>query len=297
MNTETAKKRVSRRTFLALAGISIGAGWLAFTSWKNSIARAAPFVKPKEKWIGDHLHDFLCAIPPPAMLTLKKSLGLLGEDAPEEELKGSDEDTKEIQNRILWLSSNVLTYWFKNPATLNYHDVVVKIATKAGAPSAKVAQEPTFPLESELYRLMFIQIWDQLDQVRREELIEKLDPDGSLKDKVAIAALGGAAAITSLSATVAFSGFAFYTSMSIAISSAASVIGVTLPFATYAGASSIVGVLTGPVGWALTAITALGGIVLAGRANMQKTAVLISQLHALKVEALVAANVSVEEVF
>ena len=164
-------------------------------------------------------------------------------------------------------------------------------------PPGKVSEAPTFSLEGELYRLMFIQLWDQMEPVKRQELVEKLDSGGALKDKVAIAALGGAAALSALSATVAFSGFAFYTSMSIAIASAAGVIGVTLPFATYVGASTIVGVLAGPVGWAITALSALGGLALAGRANLQKTSALICQLHALKVEALVETGFPENHVF
>ena len=43
-------------------------------------------------------------------------------------------------------------------------------------------------------------------------------------------------------------------------------------------------------GWAVLVAAGLGGIALAGRANVGKTALLVSQIHTLKVEALVAAG-------
>jgi uncharacterized protein YaaW (UPF0174 family) len=100
-----------------------------------------------------------------------------------------------------------------------------------------------------------------------------------------------------LSATAAFSGFAFYTTMSVTIATVALAAGVTLPFVAYAGASTLVGVLSGPVGWAIMGMAALGGAALAGRADPQKTTALIAQLHALKVEALIAAGVPERDVF
>jgi hypothetical protein len=41
----------------------------------------------------------------------------------------------------------------------------------------------------------------------------------------------------------------------------------------------------------------LGGVALAGRANLRKTAILVGQIHALKIEALLAAGVSWDEKF
>ncbi len=96
--------------------------------------------------------------------------------------------------------------------------------------------------------------------------------------------------------TVAFTGFAFYTTMSVTIATVAGAVGVTLPIATYTTASSVVGILSGPVGWAILGVAALGGLALAGRANLQKTTALIDQIHALKVEALIAAGVREQDV-
>lgn len=298
MNAGTRTIALGRRSFLLAAATVVGlAGWFAITKWPNPMAKAAPFVKPKEKWTAEHLFDFLRALPASAMLDLKKSLGILTQDAGEDQLHGSDQDARDIQKHALWLSTNVLSYIFRDETKLSYHELVTWVAKKADVASATVNAAPTFALERELLKILFAQLWDRMNVQQRNELLVKLDPNGEIKDKASIVALGGAGALALLGATVAFSGFAFYTTMSVAIASAAGAVGVTLPFATYIGASSAVGVLSGPIGWAIMSIAALGGLALAGRANVRKTTLLIGQLHALKVEALLAAGVAEHEVF
>jgi hypothetical protein len=103
--------------------------------------------------------------------------------------------------------------------------------------------------------------------------------------------------LATLSATVAFTGFAFYTTMSVTIATVACAVSEILQFSTYAEASTVVGVLSGPVGWAIMRVATLGGVALAGRPNLQKTTVLIAQLHTLKVEALIATGVPEQYVF
>ena len=161
----------------------------------------------------------------------------------------------------------------------------------------KVASESSFFLERAVQTQLFTQLWDKLDQKQRLALLEKIDPNGHIQDKAAITALAGAGALGALSLTVAFSGFAFYTTMSVTISTVAGFLGLTLPFAAYAGASSLVAFLSGPVGWAIIALATLGGIGLAGRADVKKTTAFICQIHCLKIAALIAARVPETEVF
>ncbi len=85
--------------------------------------------------------------------------------------------------------------------------------------------------------------------------------------------------------------------MSVAIASVAAAMGIVLPFAAYAGAASLVGILAGPIGWAIMGLSAIGGIALAGRADLQKTTAFVAQIHALKVEALAAAGISEKSIF
>ena len=269
----------------------------ATAAGRKPIVEVAPFVKPKLKWTPEDFYRFLTALPPDARLTLKQSLGLLKPESKVSDLKTADKDAQDIQKKVLQLSSNILIRPFKDASKLDYHKLVVWASSKAGAPMEVVQNGSTFFLERELYKLLFVQLWDKLNPQQRQDLLVKIDPNGSIKDKAAIAAGTTAAAMTTLSATVAFSGFAFYTAMSATIAAVATAMGVTLPFAAYAGAATAIGVLAGPIGWAIAGLATLGGIALAGRADLQKTTAFIAQIHALKVEALMAAGVREKDVF
>ena len=195
------------------------------------------------------------------------------------------------------MSSNVLSYPFRDELELDYHGLVQWVAKKAEVSRQLVDGGTTFEIEHELQKLLFVQLWDKLSPEQRLTVLYRVDPHGNIKDKASVAALGGAGALAILSTTVAAYGFAFYTTMSVTIATVASAIGVTVPFAGYMGASSLVGVLSGPVGWAIMGVTAIGGIVILGRPNIQKTTALIGQVHSLKIEALAAARISESEVF
>jgi uncharacterized protein YaaW (UPF0174 family) len=296
MNGLAKKTLIGRRPVLVLIAAGLGVfGWLRLT--RESMAQAAPFVLPNTHWTADHFYNFLHAFPGDAMLSLKKAQGLLKPEATKDQLSGIDQDARDIQKQALWLSTNFFEYPFRDETKLNYHDLVNWVAQKAGIPEEGRRGASTFALERELLRVLFAQLWDKLNPQQRKELLEKLDPNGVIKDRAATAAMSGASVLAVLSATVAFTGFAFYTTMSVTIAAVASAAGVTLPFAVYAGASTVIGILSGPVGWAIMGLAALGGIALAGRPNAQKTALLIAQIHALKIEALVAAGVPEKDVF
>lgn len=289
-----------RRTFLLTLTTALGLlTWFSITKkGPNPMASVAPFVKPRENWTADHFFNFLNALPTHVMLALKKSLGLLDQAAGEDQLNGIYQDARDIQKHALWLSTNVLTYPFRDETKVDYHNLVTWVfAEVAHIPESKIKAAPSFVLERYLQKILFASQWDKLNVKQRIELLSKVDPIDAIKDKAAIAAMTGAGALAVLSGTVAFQGFAFYTTMSITIAATASAVGLTLPFATYAGASSVVGILSGPVGWSIMGAVALGGVALKGRANLRKTASLIGQLHALKIEALVAAGIPEQEVF
>lgn len=278
---------------------SLGLVGSVFAAGRKLIAAAAPFVLPYLKWKPSHLYDFIKALPNEARLTLKKSVGLLPAVATVAWLETSDQDAKDIQKQVLWLSSNILTYPFKNASELDYHSLVSWVSVEAGVskPIVNSDSASTFTLERELFKMLFAQLWDKMTAKQRQDLLTKVDSAGQIKGKAAVAALGGAGALAALSTTVAFTGFAFYTTMSVAIASVASAMGIVLPFAAYAGAASLVGILTGPIGWAIMGVTALGSMALAGRADLQKTTAFAVQIHALKVEVLAAAGISEKSIF
>lgn len=302
MNPVTGTQGIGRRSILFfLAGCL---GWLnsansakASSAKAKLIAASAKFVDPKLRWTPNHLYNFLNSLPPEARLDLKRSLELLPSSATARSLQTSAQDADDIQKKVLWLSSNILAYPFKKAKNLDYHKLVSWVATEAGVSKQVVRVASTFDIERDFYRIIFAQLWDKMTREQREELLKKVDPNGHIADKAAIAALGSAGALAVLSTTVAFTGFAFYSTMSIAIASLAAAAGVTWPMATYVGASALVGILAGPVGWAIMSLAFVGGIALLGRANLQKTTTFVAQIHAFKIEALAAASVSENIVF
>lgn len=282
------------------------------------LAKAAELVKIKEKWTADNLYEFLNALPNESLLSLKKALGLVNEKAGLDSLYGKSKDVREIQKQALWISSNIFAYPFRDEAVLNYHALVTWVAQDIEVASDLIANESTFILERAIQTQLFAKLWDKLTVPQRKELLDKIvDSNSNISEyngkivnstainKVATMALDtaivatftSAGAIAALSTTVAFTGFTFYTTMSVMISTVAGFFGLTLPFAAYAGASSIVAFLSGPVGWAIMGIAAVGGVALAGRANVKKTTAFLWQVHALKVAALIEAGIPETEVF
>ncbi len=302
MNPTNGTPSIGRRAILLFLAGCLGrlnsANAAKVSSVKiKPIAASAKFVEPRLRWTPNHLYNFLNSLPPEARLDLKKSLELLSSTATTKDLKTSAQDADDIRKKVLWLSSNILAYPFKKAKSLDYHKLLSWVSTEAGVSKQVVSVASTFDIERDLYRIFFAQLWDKMTPKQREELLKKVDPNGHIADKAAIAALGSAGALAVLSTTVAFAGFAFYSTMSIAIASLAAAAGVTLPMATYVGASALIGILAGPVGWAIMSLTFLGGIALLGRANVQKTTMFVAQIHALKIEALAAAGIPATAVF
>lgn len=280
--------------------ILVGLPVAAVVFWatrKKPIADSAGFVLPHEKWKPLHFLEFVASLPNEERLALKKVAGLLDESATIRALKSADEDARELQKQALWLSSNIITYPFKSVAEFDYHETTKWACAEAGLDKDKVNSLATFHLERELQKLVFAAMWDKLTPQQREALLKNIDKNGAIKDTAAVAAMSGSAAVALLSATVFFAGFAFYTTMSLTIAAVASAIGVTLPFFIYSGASTIVAVLSGPIGWGVLTLAAIGSLALAGRADVQKTTALVSMLHAMKVQALIENGVSEKKIF
>ena len=257
------------------------------------LAKAQASVLPEINWSAVELDEFLRELPPEALLSLKKALELVDSKASVAALKGGEEDIHEIQTQLLWVSSHILAYPFRDEKKIAYHDLVKWVADDAGVEQWILDTQPTFVIERAYQERLFVSIWDTLDPQKRQILLLKLEqsrPRGAqnveIADKAAIAALSGSGALAALATTVYFSSFTFYTTMSVVICTVAGWFGVTLPFAAYTAASSAIAFLCGPVGWAMLAIAAAAGVALAGRANTKRTGAAICQLHALKVAAL-----------
>jgi len=70
---------------------------------------------------------------PPAeqTLSLKKSLGLVGEKAGTDTLKGKSQDVRDVQRQALWFVQQHSGLPFRDAAALDYHGLVAWVAGKA----------------------------------------------------------------------------------------------------------------------------------------------------------------------
>lgn len=197
--------------------------------------------------------------------------------------------TKFNNRRFRRASSNILTYAFRDETVLDYHGLVTWVGEEMELASELVASKPTFLLERAIQMQLFAQMWDKLSAEQRQTLIKQIDPNGNIKDNAALVALSGTGVIAALSTTVAFTGFAFYTTLSVTISTVPAS-GISLPLAAYT--RGVVNCRSSEWAYRLGNCDAL-----AGRANVQKTTAFISQIHTLKVAALIEGGASEEEIF
>lgn len=165
---------------------------------------------------------------------------------------------KELRSKIHFSG----IHWFYSIDNIDYHeDVVQWVANEHDVDSNLIKTLSTFELERKIVEMYFAEIWDQLTEAQRNELLSKIEKDTNsiFTNKAAIAGMSGAAAIGALSTTVAFTGFAFYTTMSTVIATVGAWVGVTLPFVVYTTSSSAVSALAGPPGWIIAGVLLAAG--------------------------------------
>ncbi|MSR55626.1 MAG: hypothetical protein EXS09_20430 [Gemmataceae bacterium] len=243
------------------------------------------------------MFKFITSLPDEERLSVKKSLGLVKENATPEALKGLSLDMREIQHAFTSATTNIVERLGKDSATHPYHHAVVWLAEISELSESTINVDSTFAIERALMKRVFAELWDKLDGKKRAELLKKIDPNGKIKDHTAVALLGGRSVVAALMVTSHFAGFALYTAMSTTICTVAGWLGITLPFAVYTSASSIVAFLCGPVGWAILAVAGVVTLAIAGRAERKKTAAFVFQMHLLKVAALKEAGIPESEIY
>ena len=273
---------------MALAAI-VGGGYYAWN--RVSLATTADAADPfKKKWDTKEYEAFLDRLPASELWTLKVSLGL----ATIEDRMPANVDRKamraEINAQVVWVSSNIATWIFKDKAVY-YDDLVRWVAEEYDVHSALAVGASTFKVEQAIVLQLFAGIWDGLTPEQRSEVLAKIDPDGSLKDPAGIALMSGTAAASTLAGSALFFGFGFYTTMSTVIATIGKILGVTVPWVVYSSASTLVAFLaTNPFGWALLAVGAGASVVWLGGANEQKSAAFVCQINALRAAAWEAAG-------
>jgi hypothetical protein len=255
-------------------------------------------VYPEREWWWTELNNFVEYLPPDATVGLETSVEVLPHNATLKNLSPThSQDVYKFLSQFDYVSSSTWEYItedvpYEGMWQIDYHDRVKWLCKKMGV--AAVVNASTFQLEHAICKEAFAVIWDKLNPAQRLELLQRIDPTGKIADKAKYAEMAGASALAALSATVYFTGFAFYTTMSVAMSSAAGFFGLTLPFAAYSSASTVVELLSGPWGWTIAGILAGAGVISwigsKVRASPQKTLPAVLQLHGLKVAALSAAG-------
>ena len=175
---------------------------------------------------------------------------------------------------------------------VRWHALVQRACYHAGLDGALYDHESSFASEWGLLNNLVGKRWEQLTPEQRRQVISK---DATLSglsaaQQTAIVAGTGAAFIATLATTTALTGFAFYTTMSSVLATIGSVVG-GLPFAAYIGASTTVGMLSGPVGWTLVAV---GAVVTIGagiysfvdKSDPAKLTRIVISTHLMRVRAL-----------
>lgn len=242
----------------------------------------------KRVWDETDFNRFADLLPMEQLQLLRISLGLA---EPGERVPASADRAlwiKEIKKQAIWVSSNIVTWPFKD---FRYDELVRWVAKEYDVAAARIEGESTFKVEQAIQTQLFVGIWDKLTPEQRIKTLEKMDPDGSLKDPAAIALMTGTAAAGAIAGAALLSGFAFYTTMSSFICAAGGLLGLTLPFAAYTGASTVVGFLaTNPIGWTILAAGALASLAWIGGANEQKSAAFVCQVNALRAAACMEAG-------
>ncbi|MEZ6141682.1 MAG: hypothetical protein R3B84_14010 [Zavarzinella sp.] len=281
-------RRLVLRGTIASATTLVGGG--LFATEKSMLKHAAAYVKVDEKWTSDHHWDFLNALPPDQIVALKKVLDM------DEKIEGRSKDASGIVRKVFRISNNLFSRQYRNSERQNYHEILEWIARHHEIPASVIQKSSSLALERRICMIMMGKMWDKMTPDQRYELMAKINPDKKL-DHAALAASSGSVAILALAGAVSYYGFAFYMGMSVFISQAAGLLGITLPFAAYTGSSSLVAFLTGPVGIVLALITLGAAATYFGCAEADRTAVYIMQLHALKVAAMQEAGYKDHEAF
>jgi hypothetical protein len=291
MEPDNPRVDQSRRTALKAAIASLGAVTIAGGGYllvrdlnRDELADAADAAAlDKQTWTTDDLDRFLQVLPLTALWNIRISLGLSQASDPVPSTLDRSTTIAEIKKQAHWVSSSIATYPFTQ---LDYDPLVRWAADQFDVAPARIRGLTTFKVEQELMLQVFAGVWDRLSPEQRAEVLRKVDPDRTLADPGAMVLMSGSVAAATLATTALFAGFGFYVAMSTFLSSTAGLLGLTLPWAAYSGASSAVAFLaTNPFGWAIIATGILASIAWLGSANEQKSAAFVCQINALRAAA------------
>ncbi len=255
---------------------------------------AAPFVKSAQIWSTTDYLEFLGALPMDGLLAIQKSLEIVAPDADVKVMKSRAVTLLEINQAACTESS-----WFRycrDPAHVDYHAVVVAAGERAGVDPKTLAGISTFKAERIFMKKVLKDVgaqfalkWDRMSTDERMKVLERADPDQALKNK---AELINASAKTVLSAfetvtrTTGFSAYLLATS-SLAGAMAA---GFVAPMPGYLRMTTAMSFFPGWQAVAIRLLVDLATYAWANRPNVRTTNAMILTMHALKMDALKAAD-------
>lgn len=139
-------------------------------------------------------------------------------------------------------------------STPNYRRFLEKIAQKSKILDKEVLSqqsflnEPISDIEAKMLVALFQTEFEKMSEEERHNYIHRLEESGLSKDQI-----GSVLALTTIVSAQA-SGFGIYILASTTLGAISSLFGIALPFAVYAGMSSLISTLIGPVGFLLVGI-------------------------------------------
>lgn len=304
---------LSRRQFLWQAGAGISglaiAPSLLLAEGKPSAAQFALQYRDAQ-WQAWHLNEFLDLISDTDRWVLKQSLGLEG-NKTKGRLRGHAADIDDILEELLWHSSHLCCYWFRDEWGIAYHDKVVvwcaeKLRWLLGMPEIDAGRS-TFELEHNLLVYVFLQLWACLSEEQQRQLLQGLTEEAANDPK----ARAEHAARQGEKAAMAVRELQNHWLLKHApnLEKGLDVLGITTIYQLLAGAVQLLtstsgirptclprmGDISKTLGKLLLA--AVGRVLSLGSASATKTLPFILTLHCIKVEHQLRAGYSQAEVF
>lgn len=130
-----------------------------------------------------------------------------------------------------------------------YEEVVKDVARKLGA-KAVGKNMPAADLEKQAVGAAMEQMLANASPEQRKAMLAELAKGQATSSTGLMTATGGLVLAN-------LSGFGLYMAASSSLAAITGAVGLTLPFAVYTGLSSVLGVVTGPLGWAALALVAI----------------------------------------
>jgi len=247
---------------------------------RNEWKQAASYAE-LPSWQDKDLFRFVEALPEDARVRLLSAAGVSSSSYAS---KSAEQQAELLVKELKWNSSSAISYIFKSNRDVDYTDLVSWSAAKIDVKPGKLA---VAEVEREIFNKQFTITWDKMSVDQRIAATKEVNHKQRLSlSTAAMSTMSGAAALATLMGTVGFAGFGFYTTMSAMICAIAGIVGVTVPMAVYIAASTTIGVITGPVGWATLGLLALASAGLLGMASPAGTTRVIMALHGSRMEAI-----------